>query len=271
MASIRPNSLDFWGFTLGEAVDEYLVNSNTNVDRFFVHKFGKNSTTASGDVIMEPGQAYPYLTYTGTALAMRVKAGGNTADTSAGTGARTVTIQGLDENFAIASETVTLAGASASSATTTTFSRVLRVLVATTGTGRVNAGDIVIEDSGGAADYATIPAGEGQGHLGFLTVPAGFNGYLLDVSVTTSAVSGNSTVEVQGFQRSNANQTEAPFDSKRMFWDIPALSRENGLAVDRFNPPLKFGPYTDIWFDALPSSGTPAIEIEFTMLFEQVR
>jgi hypothetical protein len=142
-----------WGTSVQDAVDNYITNGGIP-QRFTVHKFGMNLTTASGDAIWEPGGAYPYLTYTGTAKAMRVKAGGNAADTAAGTGARTVTIQGLDENFAIAQETVTLAGASASAATTTTFSRVLRVFVATTGTGRTNASTIDIEDSGGAATYA---------------------------------------------------------------------------------------------------------------------
>lgn len=260
--------MNFWGIPVSEAVT--LAAAGAVPRRFYVHKFGKSDSLAAGDAIMEPGGAFPYLTYTGTALAMRIKANASgAADDTTGTGARSVTIQGLDENFAIASETVATNGTSASTATTTTFSRVLRVFVATTGTGRTNDHTITIEDSGGAADYAFIAAGDGQSQIGAVTVPAGYHAYLTEVQLSSDAVSGTATVTVDGIYRTSANQTAAPFDSKRLFYNEPALSRDNGIASAVFDPPLKFDEYTDIWFEGTPSTGTPIVDVEFTVLFEK--
>lgn len=255
--------------TVQDAVDAYLV-AGASPERFTVHKFGLNLTTASGDAIWEPGGAYPYLTYTGTALAMRVKAGGNAADTAAGTGARTVTIQGLDGAFAIASETVTLDGANASAATTTTFSRVLRAFVTTAGSGRVNAAAIDIEDSAGGATYARIIAGESQSQLGFLTVPAGYKGFLTQILLATDVASATATVRVDGFNRAGASTVAAPFTSARIWFTELAMSRENGEVQRHFEEPVEFAPLTDIWFRGTPSVGTPGVSVQFTMLFQKV-
>lgn len=262
MSRFRP-----WGVSTSEAVDLALAGGAP--PRWITHKFGENPTAASGDAIWSVGGAFPYLTYTGTALAMRVKAGGNAADTAAGAGARTVTIQGLDENFQIASETVTLAGISASAATTTTFSRVLRAFVATAGANRVNTAAITIEDSGGSADYGSILAGQGQSTIGFLTVPAGYRGHLLEVAVTTDISSASGTLAITGFSRGSANQTAAPFAAKRVFWREPGLSRDSGVAQVTWDQPITFDEYTDVWFETTPSAGTPEVDVEFTVLFEK--
>jgi hypothetical protein len=260
------SQLRAWGPTVSDAITTALAGGVPT--KFVVHKFGKNPTAAAGDAIWSTGGAYPYLTYTGTALAMRAAAGGDAADDDGSTGARTVTIQGLDGNFEIASETITLNGASASAATTTTFSRVLRVFVATTGSGRVNAADIVIEDSGGAATYATIPAGKSQSEIGFLTVPAGYRAFLTQLVMSTDVASGTATVQIEGWAR-DAEAVAAPFGAARRWFDELALSRENGAIERSFAQPIEFDEYSDVWFEATPSTGTPAAACRFTMLFEK--
>ncbi|GAG84533.1 unnamed protein product, partial [marine sediment metagenome] len=123
-----------------------------------------------------------------SAVAMRVKAGGNAADDTAGNGAREVTIQGIDSNFAELSEAVATAGASASAATSATFWRVHRAWVSASGTyTAANTANIVIEDSGSGADFLTITAEEGQSQIAGFTIPAGKTGYLVSVHVTVSA------------------------------------------------------------------------------------
>lgn len=255
-----------WGVSVGEAVT--IAAAGGSPYRFVAHKFGRNTTAAAGDAVWETGGAYPYLTYS-AASAMRVKAGGNAADDSAGAGARTVTIQGLDENFEIATETVTLAGISASSATTTTFSRVLRVFVATAGANRVNTGAIVIENSGGTADYATITAGKSQSQIGFLTVPAGYQAWLTHVTFSTDSASATATIDLEAWSRSSADTVAAPFPAARLFDNLPALSRENGAMEIDYEEPIRFDEKTDIWFEATPSTGTPVVAVQFTILFER--
>ena len=94
-------------------------------------KFGKNNSVsnASFETIWagaDLGGATVY-TFATTAETLRVKAGGNAADTSAGLGAQTILVEGLSATYEEISETVTLAGASASAATTATFTAINKV------------------------------------------------------------------------------------------------------------------------------------------------
>jgi hypothetical protein len=257
------------GVSLNAAIANYADNGRL-YDRFVVHKFGKNPTVAAGDAIWATGGAYPYLTYTGTALAMRIAAGGDAEDDSGGDGARTVTIQGLDENFQLASETVTTNGTGASSATTTTFSRVFRAFVATAGDNRVNTAAVAIEDSGGSATYATILAGESQTQVGFITVPAGYRMWMTHVIIDTAVASASATLRMQGWRRNDGDTAAAPFPSARVFLDIPALSRETGSIERNFEEPVTFEPKTDIWFEGTPSTGTPEASVQFSGIFERI-
>jgi hypothetical protein len=258
------------GLTVDEAVAAAAAG---NIPATFVaHKFGKNDSLASGDAIMEPGGAYPYLTWT-TAKAVRVKAGGNAADAAAGTGAQKIKVQGLDGNFNMAEAEITLNadGSLASAATTVTWSRVLRAFVSEAGSGRVNAGAVVLEWSDGSGDLATIIAGEGQSQLGFVTVPYGFRCLITHILLDTAVASASATVQIDGFVRNNANDVTTPFPAKRVFFEVQALSRENGSVERNFEEPLVFGEYTDIWFEGIPSGGTPIVSVAFSMVFERVR
>lgn len=108
------------------------------------------------------------------AKTVRVKAGGNIADTAAGTGLRTVRVIGVDENWEYAQEDLTLAGAPASAATATTFLRVNRVSGLTAGTGKANAGPVVIEASDSSDDIATIATDHAQSEIAHISVPKGY-------------------------------------------------------------------------------------------------
>ena len=131
----------------GAWVDWFLQASRVWTDGITTqHKFANNpSLTTIEDVWATGGTYAGWITYT---AAVRVAAGGNAADTAAGAGARTVYIEGLDQNWAVANETVTLAGGSASSFTSTTFRRVYRAYVASTGTYHgTNTAAISIQDA----------------------------------------------------------------------------------------------------------------------------
>lgn len=91
-------------------------------------------------------------------------------DAAAGTGARTVTIEGLDANWAEIEETVTLDGVTPVN-TVAQFLRVNSAYVATAGSGAANAGTISATISGGAV--FGMPAGQNRTALGHYSVPAG--------------------------------------------------------------------------------------------------
>jgi len=121
------------------------------------------------------------LSYPAAALQMTVSSA-DADDTSAGTGARTVLITGLDANYAVISETVTMNGQTAVT-TTNSFLRINAMLVTTAGTSLANEGIIYIGSgtvtSGVPATiYNVIAAGFNNATSSQYTIPAGYTGYL---------------------------------------------------------------------------------------------
>lgn len=99
-------------------------------------------------------------------------------DTAAGTGARTVTINGLDANYASLSETVTLNGVTPVT-TTNAFLRVNNLQVITAGSGGSNAGLITCRQSVTQTNVmCAITLGWNFSKSTAYTVPAGYSGYI---------------------------------------------------------------------------------------------
>jgi len=138
-------------------------------------KFGRNPAVTSAGAVIWPGGTFLYLTAAST---IRVAAGGNAADTAAGTGAQEVHVIGLDADYNIITDTLVTAGASASAATTQTYLRVLRAWVGEVGSGEKNAGDIAIEAVTGGTTQCFISTGQGQSQQLFFTVPASKTAYI---------------------------------------------------------------------------------------------
>jgi hypothetical protein len=228
-----------------------------------VHKFGRNDAVPNGSWAHISLTPFAIANFRQTAIAMRVKAGGNAADTAAGAGAREVTIQGIDSAFAETSEAVATAGAGASAATTATFWRVHRAWVSAVGTyTAANTGAVVIEDSGGGADFITIAAGEGQSQYTGWTTPTGKTAYLLSVHV---AVDSNKTVNVRVFTRLNIDDVAAPMNAKRLklFWDgIQAP----GYVYKPHGPELSFPEKSDIWVEAYGDGAVSQVSCDFELL-----
>jgi hypothetical protein len=121
------------------------------------------------------------LSYPAAALQMTVSSA-DADDTSAGAGARTVLITGLDANYAVISETVTMNGQTAVT-TTNSFLRINSMLVTTAGASLANEGIIYIGTgtvtSGVPATiYNVIAAGFNNATSSQYTIPAGYTGYL---------------------------------------------------------------------------------------------
>ncbi|MGI9451952.1 MAG: hypothetical protein ACR2QH_15120 [Geminicoccaceae bacterium] len=97
----------------------------------------------------------------------------NAADTSAGTGARTIRLIGLDVDFNEQTEDVTLNGLTAVP-TVNTWKRLSRAFILTAGSGGTNAGAITGRHTVTTANvFFSMPAGDGQTLVCCTTVPAG--------------------------------------------------------------------------------------------------
>jgi hypothetical protein len=119
-------------------------------------------------------------------------------DTSSGTGARTVYIEGVDGDYDVVSETVTLNGQTAVN-TTNSYLYVNTFYVATVGSGGQNAGDInagtgTVTLGVPAVLYDIIAAGYNNRTTGHYCVPAGYTGYMTEGLFSSGQATGSTAV-----------------------------------------------------------------------------
>ena len=241
------------------------VGAGLNTDRSVISKFGESIGVGTGYEPVAIGQVYQTPQASG-ATALRVKAG-NTNDTAAGSGAREVTLEGLDETGAFVTEALATAGTSASSVTTTTWLRVFRAFVSASGTYATaaagsHAAAIVIETTGGTV-WATIDATgfpKGQSQIGVYTIPLGKVGYVREYHLSVST-SGAKTVDFIMFQRQNILEASPPYSGMRAIHELLGI----GSSVDfEYKIPVKLPALTDFGFMAKGAS-TPDASVEFTI------
>lgn len=232
-------------------------------DRSVIQKFGRNPDVGAGTVedIWYGGGAYSgFLT---AAAAVRIKAAGNTNDASGGSGARSVTISGLDQTWADASETVTcnVDGTAVSSPTTTTFIRIFRAYVETCGTyTAANTGDITIETTAGAI-VATIQAAKGQTEQAIYTIPLGKVGFIRRIG---ASVDGTKPADVNFYQRQNADDVTAPYTARRLFFSFAQLTGAVSESLQSYIGP--FPAKTDVWASAVGPTGGAGIGADFDIV-----
>ena len=207
---------------------------------FQVNKFGTNlDVDGSLETIWDGGGLYTYLTTAGVLTVTSTDA----EDSVSGDGARTITIEGLDENYEPISETLIVGGA----AGTLEFFRVFRAFVASSGSSGTNEGTISI--SSGATTLAQIrtvgsptSSGLGQTFMAQYTVCAGYTGYIYSWDVSTAKADGDIFLMKRG---SNDNGT----------WRAQDTIHANVNDVERrYQFPIKIEEKTDIEVRAL--SGT---------------
>ena len=141
-----------------------------------INKFGFRDTIAnSWQTIWDKAADYAYYA-AATVTAVADNAGQGTTDDGG-----TVEVQGLDENYAPVTETLTIGGA----ASVAQFSRVFRARMVTANTGITNQDEIRIKN--GVNDVAVIIAGAGQTLMSLYTIPAGKTGYLMKLQGSIDA------------------------------------------------------------------------------------
>lgn len=226
-----------------------------------VHKFGRNDAVPNGSwafVNLSGFTAWPLS----AATTVRVKAGGDAADTAAGAGAREVTVQGIDSNFAETSEAIATAGASASSATSTSFWRVHRAWVSSAGTyGAANTAAIDIENSGGGTDLIQIGVEEGQSQFAGWTVPASKTAYLLYLHISAD---GLKPADIRVFTRADIDDASAPVASKRLKLFFDGIA--GAMRYLPKGPELIIPAKSDIWVEARGSGALTEVSANFELL-----
>jgi len=199
------------------------------------------------------------LSYPAAALQMTVSSA-DADDTSAGTGARTVLITGLDANYAVISETVTMNGQTAVT-TTNSFLRINSMLVTTAGTSLANEGIIYIGTgtvtSGVPATiYNVIAAGFNNSTSSQYTIPAGFTGYLVVARIGLAQDAGTTLITARTrFVGTNGIALTGP-----------VIVTNNGISTIDFPYPIAIAEKTRIQGEAIGG----AVDNEAAGFFELV-
>lgn len=232
-----------------------------------VHKFGRNAAVSTTPVPVSIGGIFR-TPQVGSATTLRLKAGGDANDTAAGSGAREVTLIGVNAAGAEVSEAVATAGASASSATTEAFIRLTRAYVSASGTYATesagsHAAGITVEDSGGTQDWATISVDDfprGQTEIGIYTIPTGFTGYLTHVTAFTD---GTKTTKLILFRRESILDTSPPYEAMRM---LRSDELSGGTVDKHYDGGLKIIGPADVGFMAEVDAGSAQVVVDFDLL-----
>jgi hypothetical protein len=220
-----------------------------------VYKFGNNAVVANTtETIWQQGGLYSYLS---AASVLKVSSS-SANDTSAGTGARTVELFGLDGDYNEINEVVTLNGQTAVNSTQS-YLRINRMIVRSAGSGGSNAGIIyagtgTVTTGVPANIYATINGdGTNQTLMALWTVPAGYTGYLMQYDVSNGTTSNTPAV-------CKLTLVARPYGEVFQSKDVKSLTTgmhiENTLIV-----PVKFTEKTDIEVRAVSSSASVIFDI----------
>jgi len=148
-------------------------------------------TATFPETVWTGGGLYPWMTATTSLEIVSTDA----TDSSAGVGARTVLINGLDINYVEVAQTITLNGLTPVVIPTQLF-RINNALVMTSGSTQTNVGDINIRDAGAGTVRGIIPAGYGITRQAVYTVPAGFTLSVHSIlgSMVRSGASASATI-----------------------------------------------------------------------------
>lgn len=234
-----------------------------------IQKFGRNSAVSSTFVPICSSGFYRTPT-SNTALEV---VSTSTNDDIAGTGARTIYYEGLQNsggNLVVVSDVVELDGTTAV-ALPDQLIRLYRWYVASSGTyasqsAGSHAGTLTIRESGGGNTWSTIvPNGfpVSQSQIGAYTVPTGYMAY---VSKITYSVESDKEAEILMLQREGVLNTSAPYNAMRL---VTEINSAKGTSSVYYDTPLKFEEETDFGFLGKLKSNTGPMTVDFEIKLVQ--
>jgi hypothetical protein len=222
-------------------------------------KFGINGNVGTSiETVWAQGGTYAY-----PAAATVMKISSSSADdAAAGTGARTISISGLDANYNEISETVILNGQTAVN-TVNSYLRISRMFVVTAGSGATAVGTIyagtgTVTSGVPATVYGMIAIGANQTQMALWTVPAGYTLYFMGTFFTSANSTANASTNFQLLQRPLGGVFRI---------QSSARTPGNGDLVLDLHTPLAFTEKTDIEIRAIASAGTSNVSVEFEGIY----
>lgn len=239
--------------TVRAITEELAIASGLFTGYSIVNKFGTNGDIDTASVpedIWEGGGVY--AGFPDSAVEAVEVLSSSADDASAGTGARTIRITGLDSNYDVASETITLNGTSPVDSVNT-YRRVHTASVLTAGSGGVNAGTITVRHTTTTTNvFLSMQIGRNQTNCSGYTVPAGYTAYLRQLHC---AIRGTAQANTPGAVEGNiwTRPFGGVFRSRR-----PFAASSNAPLNDVIYGGLTFTEKSDIVIRITASSGDNA-------------
>lgn len=213
----------------------------------WANSIGTNPQTIS--TVVTAGNVYAYPA---AATQMKVSSG-SANDTSAGTGARTILVVGLDSNYVTQSEVITLNGQTQVT-TVNSYLRITYTELLTTGSGNAQAGIIYIGTGSAtlgvpqtAIYWQSEPSYNNWSLAGF-TVPAGYTAFITSYTITSQSATANINVSL-GLVLYEFGKTNAEYQST-------ARLTSNGNFDRHFDVPYKIDEKCDVELRAWASTGS---------------
>lgn len=240
-----------------DAIMQYAMMDRDQTDFIAVGKFGQNLSLASDteEDIWSVGGVKD-LSVTADTLDI---VSSNANDTWEGTGAQLVKVEGLDENYALQEEFVTMNGTT-EVVTTSQWIRVHRATVVFAGSGRTNAGNITLNLTTGGAARALISTGLGITQQSHYMVPAGYTGYILSQECSvyrTSGGSGTKSAEITGKFFNVAGN---------MILNLGIVSVSSGTVYREFTAPARIPEKSEYWYSATAAANGTAASVRWNMI-----
>ncbi len=223
-----------------------------------IEKFGMNLDVDSDkETIWDGGGIYTYIE---TAETLTVTSN-SVQDNPAGTGARTVEIQGINQAGEVVTETVSMGDT-----TTGAFKRVFRVKALLAGTSGVNEGTISITSDDTSTVLAIIgvdgtgshAAGRGQTFMAQYTIPTGKTGYITQWTVGCGKQNTDAIATLM------TRNPDAPGDGAWNARDIITVSATT--YAKNYNIPIKLNAGDDIEIRAYSSVNNSIVSSTFCVI-----
>jgi hypothetical protein len=222
-----------------------------------IDKFGANDTVGTSDeTIWHYGGLYNWLT---APTAIKITSS-NSNEVHGGGGVHTIRLEGLNANYEVITETISLNGHTAVT-TVNTFQRLYRMNAVSVGNSLVNVGQIygfTGDSTDGVPDtatqvYASMPAEHGQTLLGAYTIPVSKTGYIAHIHAEVGA---GKNADVRFFTRPLS-------ESFKVFTDFDIL---NDHFSEDITVPLKVDAKTDIEIRAKVDAGSTKVSGGFLVI-----
>jgi hypothetical protein len=187
MSNIEPGRFTTATRTLVE-VANYAQMYGVQEDTWLIQKFGENRDIDSG--VIEDVWSYGGIRPKPGAAELFNIVSSNANDTAAGTGCRLLLIQGLDAEYNLQEEYVSMNGTTPVQ-TVNTYRNIHRMLSGLVGSTEGNVGQITATGEDSSDVMAAIPTTYNITQMSHFMIPKGYTGYIMDLTASVYKADGS--------------------------------------------------------------------------------